>query len=355
MSTIVIGAGQTGLAVGRALAERGEEFLILEAEHRIGDVWRKRWRSLRLFTPAQHDALPGHPFPAPRGSFPQGQEFGDYLESCAKGLPLRLDSFVTKVASVDGSWQVTVDTEVLVADNVVIATGANACPAVPAYSSELATDIRQLHSFDYHDPSDMPEGDVLVVGAGTSGVQLAIELARTHRVFLAGRPTVHIPDAVLRYLGGLYWAFIYRVLTRRTPIGRKVASLYGSRGAPLINTSIKDAAAVGVEAVPRLAGATAGLPLLEDGRVLHVAGVLWATGYRPALDWLPPLEVDSRGWPVTDRGVVSRMPGLYFVGLPYQYGLTSELIGGAGRDAAYVAAHIAAHPSPRVIPSPARG
>lgn len=112
------------------------------------------------------------------------------------------------------------------------------------------------------------------------------------------------------------------MLTRRTPIGRKVASLYGSRGNPLIGVSMKDAAAAGVEAVPRVAGASAGRPLLEDGRTPEVATVLWATGYHPSLSWLPPLEVDSRGWPVTDRGVVQRMPGLYFVGLPYQYGLT---------------------------------
>lgn len=204
MKTIVIGAGQTGLATGRALAERGEEFLILEAGPRVGDVWRQRWRSLRLFTPAQYDGLPGLPFPARRGSFPRGPEFGDYLERYAEGLPIRLGCRVEEVTSVDGYWHLAVGNELLVADNVVVATGANACAAVPAFAAELADVIHQMHSSEYHEPGDIPAGDVLVVGAGTSGVQLAIELAATHRVLLAGRPTVHIPEALLRYLGGLY-------------------------------------------------------------------------------------------------------------------------------------------------------
>ena len=192
---------------------------------------------------------------------------------------------------------------------------------------------------------------MLVVGAGTSGAELALELAASHRVFLAGRPTPHIPDPVLRYAGGAYWQFIHSVLTLRTPVGRKVAAGFHQRGAPLIRISTQDLDRAGVTRVPRLTGTWAGLPTFDGGTpdggtppgagTANVRTVVWATGYRPDLDWIDGLKLAPSGWPDTDRGAVPGTPGLYFVGMPFQYALTSGLIGGVGRDAAHVVKQIA--------------
>lgn len=127
----------------------------------------------------------------------------------------------------------------------------------------------------------------------------------------------------------------------RTPIGRKVQPKVRSQGAPLIHVSVADLDRAGVERLPRVAGAQDGKPVLEDGRVLEVTSIVWATGYRPDFSWIDFPVADASGWPSGDRGVSDTAPGLYFVGMPFQFGLTSGLIGGVGRDAAHVAARIA--------------
>jgi putative flavoprotein involved in K+ transport len=148
------------------------------------------------------------------------------------------------------------------ARNVIVATGANALPHLPDAAAGLDASIRQLHSSQYRGLADVPEGDVLVVGAGTSGSEIALELAASHRVILSGRPTPHIPDTLLRYAGGAYWRFIHNVLTLRTPVGRKVAAGFHQRGAPLIRISAKDLDRAGVVRVPRMTGAADGQPQL---------------------------------------------------------------------------------------------
>ena len=204
----------------------------------------------------------------------------------------------------------------------------------------LDADIRQLHSSEYRNPGSVAPGTVLVVGAGTSGAEIALELAATHPTFLAGRPTVHIPNALLAVAGELYWNFIYRVLTIATPIGRRVAPKFHSRGAPLIRVSMKKVEAAGVTLLPRITGVVDGVPVVAGASVPRPTTVIWATGYRPGLEWIDSLPHDSGGLPVAPRGVVASMSGLYFVGMPFQYGLTSQLLGGVGRDAGYVVGRI---------------
>ncbi|HMM83318.1 MAG TPA: NAD(P)/FAD-dependent oxidoreductase [Terrimesophilobacter sp.] len=340
--TIVIGAGQAGLATGYHLAERGEDFVILNAEARVGDEWRRRWDSLLLFTPARHSALPGLPHPDPR-AFLSKDEIADYLEGYAKqfDLPVRHGVTVTGVARSGEGFTVTTSAGVLTADSVVVATGATTAPAVPGFASELDADIRQLHSSEYRNPNSVPPGTVLVVGAGTSGAEIALELAASHPVLLAGRPTPHIPDAVFAVAGELYWNLVYRVLTIDTPIGRKVAPKFHSRGAPLIRISMKKVQAAGVSRLPRLTGVENGMPIVEGVSVPRPSTVIWATGYRPGLEWIEGVPLDAGGLPDAPRGVVASMPGLFFVGMPFQFGLTSQLLGGVGRDAGYVAERIA--------------
>lgn len=341
--TVVIGAGQAGLATGFHLQRRGLEFIILDEQQRVGEVWRTRWESLRLFTPAQHDGLPGLPFPAARGSLPGKDAMAGYLQDYARhfALPLRHGIRVTDVESEDGRFRLETTSGTLTARNLVVASGAHSQPRIPPAAQELAPDIHQLHTARYQDPGPIPPGDVLVVGSGTSGVEIALELAREHQTFVAGTAPFHVPDPVLRYAGGVYWQFVHHVLTRATPLGRKVAAGFTSRGAPLLRASVRDLEQAGVARVPRLAGTRHGQPLLTDGRILPVRTVVWATGYGPGLDWIRDLPVEEGGWPVTVRGAVEQLPGLYFVGMPFQFALTSALVGGVGRDADYVAACIA--------------
>lgn len=342
INTVVIGAGQAGLATGYHLAQRGEEFLILDANARVGNGWRRRWDSLRLFTPARYSGLPGLAHPDP-GAYLGKDEVADYLERYAErfALPVRHGVRVTALAKTADGFRLSTSAGELTARSVVVASGATRVPAVPGFASGLDADIRQLHSDEYRNPGSVAPGPVLVVGAGTSGAEIALELAATHPVFLAGRPTPHIPDAVFRLAGGLYWAFVNGVLTRATPIGRRVARGFHSRGAPLIRISMKQVEAAGVQRLPRITGVTDGLPIADGGDVLRPATVIWATGYRPGLDWIAGLPLDEHGLPVTQRGAVESMPGLFFVGMPFQYALTSALLGGVGRDAGFVVKRIA--------------
>ncbi|MBP2414187.1 putative flavoprotein involved in K+ transport [Arthrobacter stackebrandtii] len=350
--TIIVGAGQAGLAAAFALRARGLGCRVLESAGSPGESWRRRWDSLRLFTPAQHCSLPGVAFPAAKGSFPTKDQVADYLAEYAAQLPVTTGISVTGIAARrdrrDGEG-FTLDTSAgeFTARHVVIATGATSTAFVPALAGRLSAATRQLHSSEYRNPALLPDGAVLVVGAGTSGLEIAIELARDREVWLAGRVPFHVPDAVLAHAGGLYWQFIHNVLTRRTPLGRKIAADFTAQGGPLISVSLADAERAGVRLLPRLEGIDdGGRPAFAGGPSLAVSTVVWATGYRPDCSWLGALSgggppVDGRGWPVTVRGEVPAIPGLYFVGLPFQYGLTSSLLGGVGRDAAHVADLIA--------------
>lgn len=358
LDAVVIGAGQAGLAAGYHLAHTRLRFEILEADPRAGEVWRRRSDSLRLFTPAQHDGLPGLPFPGPRNTFPGKEEFAAYLESYAAhfSLPVRTGVRVTGITRAGAGFTVATTAGTAWARNVIVATGANALPCVPDAAAGLDPAIRQLHSSRYRSPADIPDGVVLVVGAGTSGSEIALELAASHRVFLAGRPTPHIPDPLLRYAGEAYWRFIHHVLTKRTTAGRKVAAGFHQRGAPLIRISVKDLDRAGVIRVPRLTGTAGGQPTFDGGGFdggspaagtsdggspAAVRTVIWATGSRPDLGWIDGLELPPSGWPDTNRGAVPSLPGLYMVGMPFQYALTSGLIGGVDRDAEYVVKQIA--------------
>ncbi len=337
----IIGAGQAGLAMARELSGRSRECLVVDRAERIGDSWRQRWDSLRLFTPAEHDGLPGLPFPGARGTFPTKNEMASYLAVAAEevGDTLRLGREVRAIAPEGGGWRVETAAGTVSARFVVMATGAHDRPHVPALAGGLAPEIRQIHSAEYRNPSSVADGPVIVVGAGASGAQIAIELAATRPVILAGRPTPEIPPVLLRRAGGLYWRFVNGVLTRRTPIGRRVAAGFHDRGAPLIGVGVRQLSAAGVRRLPRLESVRNGSPVTPEHPSAgeSVATVVWCTGYRPDFGWVPGLPHDTAGWPVHERGVVSAIPGLFFLGLPFQYALTSALIGGAGRDARHLA------------------
>jgi len=350
--TVVVGGGQAGLSAAHHLGRHGESCAVLEAGDRVGDQWRSRWASLRLFTSAKYDGLDGMPFPAAPWSFPTGGEMADYLEAYAAALdaPVLTGVRVDGVAATPDGWLVTAGDRSFAARNVVLATGTYQVPHLPAFAETLDSRIVQLHSAQFRDASQLPDGDVLVVGAGTSGADVALQArAAGHRVQLAGRHPGQIPFDVDGLANRLVMARLvlrfafHRVLTVRTPMGRALRPMVLSRGAPLIRYRSKDLAAAGVERAPRVTAVRGGRPVLEDGRVLDVASVVWCTGYRHDYTWVdaPGTSTDEHGVLVHDRGVVAGTAGLYLVGLHFLYAMSSAMIHGVGRDAAHVARHVA--------------
>ncbi|HBY99406.1 MAG TPA: portal protein [Chloroflexi bacterium] len=348
-NTIIIGAGQAGLSTGYYLQKQGRDFVILDANERIGDSWRKRWDSLRLFTPARYDGLPGMPFPAPAHSFPTKDEMGDYLEAYAARfeLPVRTGVKVDRLTRQGGRFVVTAGDLRFEAENVVVAMANYQSPRVPPFAQALAPGIVQLHSSEYRNPSQLRDGGVLIVGAGNSGSEIALEVSSSHRTWMSGRDTGHLPFhiegvAARILLVRLVLRFLFhRVLTVNTPIGRKLRPKVLSQGGPLIRVKPEDLVAAGVERVSRTVGVRDGLPVLEDGRVLEVANVVWCTGFHPGFSWIELPVFGQDGEPVHERGVVANEPGLYFVGLHFLYALSSAMIHGVGRDAEHVGQAIA--------------
>lgn len=354
IETVIVGAGQAGLATGYHLQRRARPFVILDGEHRVGDGWRNQWDSLRLFSPARADALPGLPSPAPAWSFPTKDEFADYLETYAGHfrLPVRLGTRVLRLASAadrsvpTAGYVVTTDTGQIHADNVVVATGTFGRTAlVPDFADQLDPSILQLHSSEYRRPSQLPSGTVLVVGASHSGCDIAHEIAATHPTILAGRDTGQIPvpftSPLLKVvLPTLFFAFGH-VLTRRNPVGRKQMEHFRFRGGPRLRVQTRDLADRGVDWVRgRVTGVEDGKPVVGERGATDVRTVIWCTGFRQRFGWIDLDIFDEHGWPRELGGVVDEAPGLYFVGLGFQSSARSMLIQGAGHDAAHVVGRI---------------
>jgi putative flavoprotein involved in K+ transport len=346
----VIGAGQAGLSVGYHLAQRSIPFVILDANQRVGDPWRQRWDSLRLFTPARYDGLDGLRFPAPTWSFPTKDEMADYLEAYARHfkLPVRSGVRVDRVTRQGNRFVLSAGVRRFEADEVVVAMSSYQTARPPDFANALAPSIVQLHSSKYRNPAQLGEGSVLVVGFGNSGAEIAIELARHGRqVVLAGHKTSEVPFRMTGALARtvlvplLFRVVFHRVLSSSTPIGRRVRLKGRHSPAPLIRVKERDLVAAGIKPMPRVVGVGNGLPELADGQVLPVDNVIWCTGFRTDFDWIDLPVFDQHGDPVHRRGEVDAAPGLYFVGLQFLHALSSAMIQGVGRDAAYVATRIA--------------
>jgi putative flavoprotein involved in K+ transport len=343
---VVIGGGQAGLSVGYCLARRGLSFVILESNSRVGDSWRNRWDSLRLFTPAKYDGLIGLPFPAPAFSFPTKDEMADYLEAYARhfDLPVRTGVRVNRLWRDGARYIVDAGDRRFEADHIVVAMATYQAPRVPEFARSLDPGIVQLHSREYKNPGQLRPGDVLIVGAGNSGADIAIDVARSHRTWLSGRHPGHVPFRIESRLARLLLPIIFRivfhrVLTVDTPMGRRVRPSLISKGTALIRVKPANLAAAGVERTPRVAGIRDGKPLLADARVLDIANVIWCTGFHPGLSWidLPTPVYGADGEPVHERGIVPGEPGLYFVGLHFLYSFSSTMIHGVARDAERIA------------------
>jgi FtsP/CotA-like multicopper oxidase with cupredoxin domain/cation diffusion facilitator CzcD-associated flavoprotein CzcO len=352
LEVVVVGAGQTGLAIGHYLAQQGRSFVILEAAGSIGAAWRERWDSLTLFTPRRYNGLPGFPFPGNPEGYPGRDEVIAYLERYAETfeLPIELNSRVHKLAAGNGAYVLDVDGRTLAADQVVVATGPFQAPFVPEAAWRLDPAVFQTHSTGYRRPEDVPGEEVLVVGGGNTGFQIAKELAATHRVHLSvGSRQTPLPQRLLgRDL--FWWLTKSRLLstTVDSPLGRRMQgrdTLIGSTPRELRRR-------YGVELKPRLVEAAGRTVSFADGSELEVAAVVWATGYRPDYSWIDLPVFDADGRLVHRRGVTEQS-GLYFLGLTWQHTRGSALLGWVKDDAEFIAREIDAHAQARFPREPA--
>jgi putative flavoprotein involved in K+ transport len=340
---VVIGGGQAGLAAGYWLQKQDVDFVIVDAGARVGDVWRNRWDSLQLFTPAKYSGLPGLPFPGAPYHLPRRDAVADFMEWYADvhGLPMRMNTRIERVTRDGRAFHIATSGSTLVADNVIVATGPFQTPRVPAFATHLDPAIVQLHSSQYKRPGQLPEGDVLVVGAGNSGAQIALELAQSRNTVLAGRS---VGSMRRRVLGRDVFDWLYLTVMRPSGdsfLGRRIKKdVLGGTDA-LIGITERDIVNGGVRRAGRVTGVLNGKPQLESGEVLDVAAIVWSTGFTPDFSWVDAPVFDERGYPVHRRGVTA-VPGLYFLGQRFLNKLNSSLIGGVGADAEYVAEQVAA-------------
>ncbi len=360
---VVIGAGQAGLAAGYHLARRGIDFTVLEAGGRVGDIWRERYDSLLLYSPARYNELPGLRFPLAGHAFPTGRQMADYLEAYADHhqLPIELGVKVDRLGVTDTGdgandrYTISAGDRHHEANQVIVATGAFQRPQVPELARRLDPGIRQLHSAEYHGPHQLVEGPVLIVGLSHSGADIAYELSTAgHRTFVSGKAHGQLPFSVDSRRARLAWPMMrflaWNVLTLSTPIGRKMAPKVRAGGGPLLRVRRGDLESAGVtlHEARTVDVDGRGRPVLADGTALDVANVVWCTGFRPDYGWVDLPVIGEDGWPRERRGVVDESPGLYFLGIPFLYSFTSMLVLGAGRDAAHVVDRLAARAADRL-------
>jgi putative flavoprotein involved in K+ transport len=338
---VVVGGGQADLALGYFLARQGRRFTILEAASEPAAAWRARWDSLRLFTPVRHNSLPGLAFPGDPDSYPGRDAVVAYLEDYARhfALPVELDSRVVAVRGADGGFEVELADRRYLAEQVVIATGAFGAPFTPPVASGLAPGVTQLHSTGYRRPERLPDGPVVVVGGGNTGYQIAEELVRSREVHLSvGTRQPPLPQ---RILGRDLFDYLDRLGLMTKTVDSRLAQRLKGRDT-LIGSSPRRARKQGIRLRERVVGAEGDSLIFADGSRQQVSAVIWATGFRPdhSLVLLPVFGADGR---VEHRRGVTKVAGLYFLGLPWQYTRGSALLGWVEADASHIAERIAEH------------
>ena len=360
LGAVVIGAGQAGVCLSHYLTQQGVDHVVLEKDRPFSS-WRGRWEGFRTNTPGWLTTLPMRPAPVPGGrkdGFATRDELVEYLDACYDTVnpPLRTAT-VTRVTQQPDGWRVTTGDGEYLAGSVAVCTGAMSVPRLPSAAAHLPADVVQLHSSEYWNPERITTSRVLVVGSGSSGVQIARLLAESGRfaeLHLATSKVLVLPTRVAgvpvhRVVGKLGLLDV-RV---DSAVGKVLYSGFETRGDPILPPTPRHLARKhGMVLHGRLTGvARAGTGRsirFDDGSAMATSDltVIWCTGFTGDYSFIEPADraaaFDERGHPRHVRGIVDGAPGLTFVGLRYQHISGSHDIYGVGRDAEYVARHIAA-------------
>lgn len=343
VDTLVIGAGQAGLAAAYYLQQHRVEFVLLDERPAVGDVWATRFEALRLFSPAWASGLPGFPWPGPALHYPTKDEAAAYLQAYANHFrfPVQLRERAVQVTATDGASGYRVETaagSVYQARRVIVSTGAYSTPKQPAFASTLPPQVQQLHSSHYHQPSQISgAGPVAVVGSGNSALQIAADLATT------GRPVfVAFDDAVGAFPNNqLTWVLLKKSGFLRIPRATRLGRHIMHQPEPVVRGDLQRLKQFSnVQFIGRATGATtAGALQGRRQNTPPLEAVVWATGFGPDFQWikLPIFEPD--GTPRHQRGLTAA-PGVAFLGLPWLSTRSSALMGGVGADACYVVEHL---------------
>ncbi|WP_141336740.1 NAD(P)/FAD-dependent oxidoreductase [Paenibacillus sp. tmac-D7] len=335
---IIIGGGQAGLSMGYYLQKNQCDFVILDAKARSGDSWRNRYDSLFLFTPRMYNSLPGLAFPGRPDGLPTKDEAADYLELYAQhySLPIVFNTTVTLLKKIqNGFYLRSSQGDEFAANQVVIATGPFQKPFIPTFSQGFNKHIYQVHSSIYRNPTELRSGSVLVIGAGNSGAQIAVELAKQHEVTISiGHKMSFKPLYLLRK--SIFWYF-NKIGLLGADIHTKRASWLKKKPEQIYGLELKNLLSAKTVAMkPRAVSAEGETIRFEDGSSIQANNVIWATGFRPDYSWVDVDGLlDSNGFPQHERGV-SPIDGLYFLGLPWQSRRGSALMGWVGQDAEYL-------------------
>lgn len=341
VDTIVIGAGQAGLSIGYYLKQLKQDFLILDKVHEIGESWINRYDSLVLFTPRMYDALPGLKLEGEAHGFPTKDEIVRYLKQYAKefNLPIQLQTEVIKVQHQDDIFYIETNQGILQSKNLIIATGAFQTPRIPAFSKNLSSDINQLHSSQYKNPSQLKEGNVLVVGGGNSGAQIAVELAKETETYIAISQKLSFLPLVFFNKSMYWWLDKLRILKAST--NSRLGKLIQKKGDPIFGFELKDAIKKKeILLKPRVIDGIHNIITFKDSSTLSVDNIIWATGFDLKYPWLEIKEVFNEEGKIAHQRGITNVKGLYFIGLPWQYRRGSSILQGVGYDAEYIVKHL---------------
>tara|TARA_B100000809_G_scaffold84309_1_gene82739 strand:+ start:2303 stop:3340 length:1038 start_codon:yes stop_codon:yes gene_type:complete len=334
---IVIGAGQAGMAISYYLTQEKKDFMVIDANRDIGAPWLKRWDSLTLFTVAEYNHLPGLDFPHPNGYYANKYDVANYLKSYVEKfkIPIDFNQKINALKKVDDHFVLESENETYKAKNVIIATGPFHTPFTPKFHDKIARDVIQIHSENYKSPSQLQEGDTLVVGAGDSGVQILNEISDTKRkVYFSGNTNISsVPQEIL---GKTLWWWFSKIgflsVSKYTSIGKIISRV----GQPVIGVNVKKLfKKPNVECVGRTTDVINENIVFEKKEVKSIKNIIWATGFKPNFNWIENIKLDKDNYPINYRGV-SDIKGLYYLGLPWLFTRGSATLGGVKKDAEYL-------------------
>ena len=314
VDVLVVGAGHAGLGVASRLVARGRSPCIVEASPQVGDTWRARWASLRLFTPRFVNGLPGMRFPDGDDPFPGKDEVADYQQRYAEslGVPIRLGTRVQHLRHASDGFVASLDSDVITTRNVVIATGAHRTPKMPAFASRLDPGVLQFHSSEYGRAGPLPPGPVLVVGGRNSGAEIAMELAGTHDVTLTFDNRTSYAPARWRSTGWWRTAQFRSWLLRGAILPGPLPWPLKPPAGKWVEVDVRRAEREGMlRLLPRAIDAAGDEVRFSDGSVERPRMVIWATGFRLDDSWIDlPLGPDGL---LVGRHRRGPAPGLWIV------------------------------------------